>query len=764
MEYGGPSITSSDTLTLGTNDSSVSQSNPNINTTNGAISFGTSGTFNFYDGKINSGSSLTLNVDNLPSSYSITYSNSNKTAMLTANSNIVATNTSITPNRNYTDLQTAITCASSGNTLQLKKSFTISSALSVPSGKTINLNTNGYTLTSSYTSGSAITNSGTLNISGSGTIKSTGSTTIQNLGTMTVGTTTETNSVTISTTNSSNYYAINNTGTLTVNKGTITASDHAINDSASTSNTTINGGSISGYRAIITYGTTTINGGTIQCSDDTSGFGVVVQSGATFNVKGGTVTSSASGWDESLSMPVPSQTIRMNGGTVNVSGGTIESLGKIGTPVVVTSGAEFNMTNGTIRCGSEFSALLKARYNACIEVESGGVANIKGGTINNNNTYGISVTSNGKLTLGINDSSISTSSPSIYGLAGGVLNYGTFNFYDGVISSSFSSDHIDVIYGTGTVNTPSGYKVGYFDTGTKAKLISSSVKAINETTGTTYTSLTSAISAASAGDTVSMQSDATVSSAISISKNLDLCLNIYTLSSSSTSSYVISNSANLDIVGYGSILSSGYRAINNTGNLRLDTCTIQTTASSQYAIYNASSSKTLQIYNSAKVIGTSIGVYMYTGILDFSSGTITGGTSYGVQLTSGTKINMSGGTITTNSTSTSSSALYIAAATANITGGKVSNATGRGIYISNSSSSKLTFGGSSNTLNTTNPKIEAGTYGIYSAGTSSVISFYNGIIKGKTAAINSTSYIDNKRSGCTLTSGTDGDYKTLKLT
>ena len=741
--------TAEDVLTLGTDDSTVSTTSPEITTTSGATNFPATGTFNFYDGVITGGATLSLNVDNLPTkasgTYNVVYSNSNKTAKLS--NSAVVTNTSL--NKNYEDIQVAVDSASSGNTLKLLKSIsksTTNQLVEIKSDDNIILDTNGFTLentnsTSTATSSSStvytILNSGTLKITGNGKI--TGST----------------------------YYPIKNDSTLTFETATITGK-HAVKNSG---DFVMNSGSMQNTetRGIVSnYGNFTIKGGEIKayCQGIENN-----SSGSTISIEGGTIEGAA------YIIDLTYGTCDMSGGTIQLTKAWTEEYG--GECVCINNGLNnsvtFNMSGGIINNSFkptfEYESAYDATWNSGIWIwnNSNCYVNITGGEINV--PYGNGIfryyVDDSEITLGKNDSSISSSSPTITaGIYGVLLRESencSFNFYDGIISGGKETIVANVS------DTPSGYKVGYFANGTSAKLIPNSVTAINETTGTTYTSLVTAISNALAGNTVSMQSDTSVSSAISITKALNLNMNKYTLSSTSTSAYVLNNSSSGDLTiksmnNSGKILSSGYRAIYNGGHMVIDNCNVETTASN-YAIYNnSSSSKKLEIQNNSNITGGTEGVYMYTGILDLNSGTITGNSSYGVDLTSGTTLNMNGGTIKTNGTSESISALGVTSATTNVKKGNIISENGRGVYITNNSSSKLNIGDSSIELDNSTPIITGGTYGIYSAGSSSIISLYNGVIKGKTAAINSESYIDNKRSGYNLDNYTSGDYKYLRLT
>lgn len=222
---------SATSCTLGNSSSTPpSVTSPEIIGTNTGIQILGGKPLYFYDGKITSTATTPKPIDatsiTTQSGYGILYSDSNQTATLTSTNNIVATNISVTPNRNYTNLQTAIDSATSGNTIQLKKTITVSSSIiSSPSRNasgslnSITLNLNGCNITAGSTY--AITSSNNLTITGSGTISSTGNTVINNTGTLTIN-----SGVTVDGPSTSGKYGIYNTsGTIYIKGGTVTSGD-----------------------------------------------------------------------------------------------------------------------------------------------------------------------------------------------------------------------------------------------------------------------------------------------------------------------------------------------------------------------------------------------------------------------------------------------------------------------------------------------------------------------------------------------------------
>ena len=180
-------------------------------------------------------------------------------------------------------------------------------------------------------------------------------------------------------------------------------------------------------------------------------------------------------------------------------------------------------------------------------------------------------------------------------------------------------------------------------------------------------------------------------------------------------------------------------------------------------------------------------VFENKGIITMNNGNITSDTSQGaVNVSSSTGIfNMVGGSIIATGTR---QAIYNNGGTVNISGGALltNTSTVRAVVQNNTAASKititdatiiaenyygienkgsLTIGTQGGEVSTTNPMIQGATYGISST---QAISFYDGILKGETGAINNPARITTKEAGYELTNDTeniDGAvYKTLFLT
>ncbi len=230
----------------------------------------------------------------------------------------------------------AIDSAASGDTIALDGNITLTTTLTIGSGKNIILDLNGKTLTGPD-SDDAILNQGTLTVMDSDTDeagqligKKSG---ITNEGTLTV------NSGKITAESDS---AISNKGTATVNDGTLTGVSAGINQPSGTSGVlTVTGGTISGNNGIIDDSdnssnavTTTITGGVITGTDN-QGFGLKQWDGAVKTaISGGTITGNV-------------QAGVLAAGTLTVSDGTI-SGGKNGIEIADNSSANVTVSGGSI--------------------------------------------------------------------------------------------------------------------------------------------------------------------------------------------------------------------------------------------------------------------------------------------------------------------------------------------------------------------------------------------------------------------------------
>ena len=113
-------------------------------------------------------------------------------------------------------------------------------------------------------------------------------------------------------------------------------------------------------------------------------------------------------------------------------------------------------------------------------------------------------------------------------------------------------------------------------------------------------------------------------------------------------------------------------------------------------------------------------------------------------------------TVTGGKVTSSGNTIYnTAEGTITVTGGTVATSGSESASIYNKANGTITIGDSSVAISSSNPNI-TGMYGV--SNPSGTFNFYNGILRGTTAAYYGN--ITTKRSGATLTTGTSGSYKT----
>ena len=218
----------------------------------------------------------------------------------------------------YTQLSNNISNAQGDRTIIVANNISITSQLTIDSGKNITLTTDEADHTLSRNSGGYLF---TVNSSGSLTIKGSGSF-----------------NLTLDGMKQSPSDSL-----VLVNGGSFTLADGGIltNNTAS---------SISGYGTYcggvyVGYGTFTMTGGEISCNTGNLGGGVYVNSG-TFTMSGGTISeNTASSYGGGVSVMSSSSTFEMSGDAV-ISCNTAE----YGGGVFVVSSGEFTMLGGTISC------------------------------------------------------------------------------------------------------------------------------------------------------------------------------------------------------------------------------------------------------------------------------------------------------------------------------------------------------------------------------------------------------------------------------
>ena len=383
-----------------------------------------------------------------------------------------------TSKKYYVTLNDAFSEAAAGNVINVLSNATETTTATLASGKTAKLNMNGKNIT--FNGAYSVYNLGTLQITGNGTIYGSQTAhTVNNRGKLTI------NGSTINSQyNSKGVYALYNAGTTTLTSGTITneapsgsldsVTDYSIFAIVNTGTFNMSGGSIISKSAghvrqygISSSGKVTISSGTI----DTYGIAIYLSGDANkgLEITGGKIKNSGAG----------AATINNNSNAdINISGSndiTITSENGKGIYLAKTGGLNISATKISVTGGSDAISIGSSASNAKIIVTAGtyngGSAGIKNesitgeivvedGKINGTGTSGIGINIGaGSLTLGVKDSDVSTTNPSITGKSSGITGR-SVNFYDGIVVSKGNN-------GTGlqapVSDKPDNYSVQYED-------------------------------------------------------------------------------------------------------------------------------------------------------------------------------------------------------------------------------------------------------------------------------------------------------------
>ena len=407
----------------------------------------------------------------------------------------------------YETLAEAISSANSGNHIVVLNNRTETESATIPSGKTLTFNLGAKTVT---LNGATLTNNGTLTIEGNGTLTGSGANTVTNNGTFR-----KIDNSTIKNTSTSKYCAIKNTGTATIEKGTISGEYRAI-ETSGTQTLTVKGAytSITAKNCAIysqgTANTTSVPAVRIESAkliESTDSVSVYNNGSGLVYITGGTIKQQGS---NSVIGNNSTGTIQIAYGIIQGTGTAGYAINNVSTGTVkVENGTISNTVAGTINNGStgriEVSGGTITSATTALYNTGAGTINVTGGTITGQNTqairggtgtvsisgspkitgkaYGVSVTTGtltitggtieategigayaynadevATLTIGTNEAtpSVNTSVPSITGKTYGVQVGGTFNFYDGILKGK--SGPGTAINGTITA-TPTGYDV-----------------------------------------------------------------------------------------------------------------------------------------------------------------------------------------------------------------------------------------------------------------------------------------------------------------
>ena len=379
----------------------------------------------------------------------------------------------------FTSLNEAINKSVEG-TVKLLKNISIveSEKLEIASSKNITLDLNGKQITT-YMESYNITNNGTLNITDSsgldsGKIVSRGISNgiVDNSGTLTI-----TNGVLkeyIDGNSSNNKNIIRNKGNVMLNGGIIDASKRYINGiyNIESGNVNIIGGNIIVKEANYSNGILDNSSGIIKVEGgQVSSINFDHNSKANLIVKNSADIDTISGYAGNVTITIEGGNIGNIevAGTTEISGGIINSIDN-------NISGKLNIINGTIKATNGYG------------IRNFGIATITGGSITS--TTAEAIDNIGTLTLGVNDTNVSKTVPSIVGKTYGVKNTGTFNFYDGVIEGE-----TEAISGTVT-KTPTDYTVIYENSNKKATLgIDAVIDNVIKVNGVYYKTLQAAVTA-----------------------------------------------------------------------------------------------------------------------------------------------------------------------------------------------------------------------------------------------------------------------------
>ena len=625
----------------------------------------------------------------------------------------------------YLTLGEATNAAKNNQTIKQLRNYTDSSEVIVE-GKSIIFDNNGKTLTK--TEKSIVISAGAgLEISGNGTITTSEALTgslaalIDNNGTLNI-----THTGTISDTYTGNAHCITNYGTIT-KTGT---------------------GIITGTTAYVTIG--------------------VIGENANATISEGTISNTGTNgamhtWRNSIITIEENAHLVSNHSTIQV-GHTNNRSGKL----IITGGRIENLStddNGN-----------------CLNINSGAstaeIIILGGEIIGSKNCINIAGTNN-TLTIGNKNAELSTTTPVIQGGTNGITvsSDNTWSFYNGIIKGTTAAyntepteirNNCKIVTSTETIDGTE-YNTAYLVEKERNYSIT-----VGDTTNY-YETLQEAVDAAENGQTIKQEKDCTDSSEVVVDgKSIVFDNNGKTLTKTEKT-IVVNSGATLEIAGNGTITTSealtgglANSLIANNGTLNIThTGTISDTFTSgshlilNHGIVTKTGSGTLTssaawatigswnegakvTLSAGKIESTKVqAIHSYLGAELKIEGTaqITSTDYYAIYLAGGpnqyegdhTKatLTMTGGIV--KSTNREGISMWSGASNCNvtITGGQVIGSTyGIGAYAGT-----VTIGNKTDNINSENPVITGGTHGIYKDG-SGTWNFYNGVIKGTTAAYN----------------------------
>lgn len=509
-----------------------------------------------------------------------------------------------------------------------------------------------------------------------------------------------------------------------------------------------------------------LNGNTLS----NSGNNPVISNLGTLNLFGGYVTTNAS----------------TNGAINNESTGTIYLSGG---RVVVTGGRQALYNNAGIATISGGSYLISgATERATVQNVTGGTMTILDATIISTGSYAVNNAST--LTIGTKDGNLSTTTPLFQSVNIGINTSTNMSFYDGIVKSK-----VDAF---SAVNRVTDMETGY-------GLVSGSETINGETYKTTYLGISKAVNFNANGGTVSetrryVEVGHEVGPLPTPIRSGYIFQGWFTSASGTTQideHVIINNTVTFwahwektsDVAIIGNTLYPTLQdAINavptdntpTTITIRKDISEYMTVASGQniifdfdgYTLTNSGNKPIFETSGTIDVSGCKIitdaaqsAINVLAGRVTMNSGEITAtGTKQAVYITGGTVV-ISGTSYLSSLTSGKPSGsnmergtVHNVSGTLIITGGTIVGSNQQAV----SNQATLTIGTKDGTIDDTTPELIGKVYGLKSTGT---FNFYDGIIKGKTDAINGT--ISDQETLSTIITGTEvinnATYKTAKL-
>ncbi len=577
----------------------------------------------------------------------------------------------------FATLEDAVAAVPAGTatTIKLLTNMEDNSLVTIPADRNVTLNIQGFTLNRKD---KVITNNGTMNITGTGTLKVESATLIDNKGTLKI------TQDAINIVSSASAVAIINSGSVELNKLSLTTAFTALQN---------------------TSGTVKVNGGTII-------------------VDGKANVSELSGWV-------------INGGTVEILGGTLDINNTTGTVINldVKSGATLNVAAGLI-----------VSNNTAIR-NNGGTVTVTGGEISANDKGIENLGTSGNVTIGINDGSVYDDTviitSKIYGYYSDTS--AQLSFFDGTIKGMTSA--IAPRATIKPIITPDEYDVNYsalLNSGYEtATLVRANYYCEGSWFGTLNDVITEIYSSADAfiapidiyaGDNFTSITD---TEAVTVTNLSDEGINLILRNGVAIDfekTITVNSGVMFNVINEGALGTINATVVNN-GTLDLKANLIGTLTNNGTATIGATS---------GTLVNTVSGSITNTGAMTINKTTVTGSVTSsgsaltlngakivsGVTLSNGCKFTMTAGEVyRSNGTALTNSGT----GAIEVLGGVIE---GTAYGINNTGTGTITIGSLTNgVISSGDPIITGGTYGVK---TSADFNFYDGMLRGKTGSYQGT--------------------------